>query len=130
MKTFIGRITSDATVNTTKNDKQVVNFCIIENHSYTTKEGERREEKNFYNCAYWRSTGVAKYLTKGTLVEINGNLTVDAFLNKENKPKASLKVHVSEIVLLAKPSNKQVKHDETKVTESEAVTEPVDDLPF
>ena len=128
MKTFIGRITSDAKVNTTKKDQQVVNFTIIENHSYTTKQGERREEKNFYNCAYWRSTGVAKYLTKGTLVQIDGNLTVDAFLNNQQQPKASLKVHVSQIAFLAKPSNK--KSENVTTSTAPATPDATDDLPF
>ena len=128
MKTFIGRIAKDATVNTTKKTgKDVVNFTIIENHRYTTKEGDRREEKNAYQCAYWRSTGIAEYLTKGTLVQVEGHLNADAYTDKEGNVKPNLRVHAVEIVLLAKPNAKK---QTAKTNEPEEVTEPVDDLPF
>src|SRR6266542_844493 len=99
MKTFIGRITRDATVSTTKSGKKVVNFSIAENHSYTPKEGERVKITTYYTCAYWRSTGVAEYLTKGALVEISGNLSLREYTDKNGNTKAVLNVHVNDITL-------------------------------
>lgn len=130
MKTFVGRITKDATVNKTKKDTEVVNFSIVEKRIYFTKEGDKKEEKNFYNCAYWIGTAVAKYLTKGTLIEVHGHLTADAYIDVNGKAKPQLKVHVIEIILHAKPNNKQAQENEQPVTQPEEVTEPVDDLPF
>jgi single-strand DNA-binding protein len=75
MNTIVGRITKNAEINTLKNDKQVVNFSVAINDSYKTKDGERKEQTTYYNCSYWISPNVAKYLTKGTLVELSGRIS-------------------------------------------------------
>lgn len=39
-----GRLTRDAEVRTTSQDKQVVNFSVATNDSYRNKQGERVEQ--------------------------------------------------------------------------------------
>ena len=39
-----GRLTRDAEVRTTSQDKQVVNFSVATNDSYKNKQGERIEQ--------------------------------------------------------------------------------------
>lgn len=130
MKTFVGRLTRDAKTNKTKSNTEVVNFSIVESRTYKTKEGERREEKNFYSCAYWRGTTVADYLKKGTLVELHGHLKTEAYIDYDGKPQPGLKIHVNEIIFHAKPTNKQEQESKQPATQREEVAEPVDDLPF
>ena len=72
MNTIVGRITQNAKINTLKNDKKVVNFSVAINDSYKTKQGERKEQTTYYNCSYWINAKIAKFLTKGTLVELSG----------------------------------------------------------
>jgi single-strand DNA-binding protein len=142
MQVLIGRITTDAKVNALKDDKQVVNFSIALNHSYKNKEGDRKEQTTFVNCAYWRNTTIATYLTKGTLVEVAGHLTANAYTDMQGKAKASINFHTNEITLHGKAKaaeeTEQVKKSKKKIsrktsdTEPQAgeVTEPIDDLPF
>lgn len=46
------RLTGDAQVNTTSQDKQVVNFSVAINNSYKNKQGERIEQATFFDCSY------------------------------------------------------------------------------
>ena len=128
MQVLIGRLTADAKVATLKDERQVVNFSIAMNHSYTPKGGERRKQTTFVECAYWVSTGIAKYLKKGLLVELYGNLTVDAYTSLQGTVKGVLRFHVNSIQLHGNVGleNKTPAHETTAAD----VTEPVDDLPF
>ncbi|MFT4152894.1 single-stranded DNA-binding protein [Parafilimonas sp.] len=94
---IIGRLTGDAKINTTPNDKQVVNFSVAVNDSYRNKQGERIEHTEYFNCAYWISINVAKALTKGTLVELTGRVSARAWVGKDGGLHASLNFHTSQI---------------------------------
>jgi single-strand DNA-binding protein len=97
METFIGRLTSNAQINTLKDERQVVNFSIAINNIYRAKnDDEQKKATTYINCAFWLSTKVAEHLTKGSIVEISGRLFVRAYLSG-NEPKASLNCHVNHI---------------------------------
>ena len=94
---IIGRLTRDAQISTLPSDKQVVNFSVAVNDSYRNKQGERVEHTEYFNCAYWISTNVAKVLTKGTLVELNGRVSARAWIGGDGEAHAALKFNTSKI---------------------------------
>ncbi len=96
---IIGRLTKDAQINTLPSDKQVVNFSVAVNDSYRNKQGERMEHTEYFNCAYWISTNVAKALTKGTLVELTGRVSARAWIGGDGEVHAALNFHTSQIQL-------------------------------
>jgi single-strand DNA-binding protein len=97
MNTIIGRVTKNAEINTLKNDKKVVNFSVATNDSYKNKQGERVEQTTYYNCSYWLSPNVAKILTKGSLVELSGRVSSNAWIGKDGEIKSGLNFHTSNI---------------------------------
>lgn len=118
-----GRVTADATVNTVKSGKKVVRFSIAINDSYKPKDSsEWKKLTTFVNCSYWLGEGIAKYLTKGLLVELQGRISVSAWTNAKGEPRGSLDLHVNSIKLHGKGS--------TEIAETSAVTEPAEGLPF
>ncbi len=128
---IIGRLTRDAEVRTTSQDKQVVNFSIAINDSYRNKQGERIEQTSYFDCSYWISPNVAKILTKGALVELTGRASTRAWTANDGELRASLNFHTATIKLhgggkktdnILDISNQEKR----KVTEQETV----DDLPF
>ncbi len=122
-----GRLTADAKVSTLKDGKQVVNFSVAVNDSYKPKGSEvATKVATYFNCSYWINPGIASYLTKGTLVECYGRVSVNAWTNGEGEAKASLNFHVNNIKLHGK-SNATTK--ETVPAPAE-ITEPLEDLPF
>ena len=151
MQVLIGRLTENANVKTLTDDRQVVNFSIAMNHSFTPKGGEKQKRTTYAQCSYWLGTGIAQYLTKGTLVEVAGFISVDAYNNLQGEAKGVLKFHCNAIQLHGGGSKAngapgeidtgnqsetpagnsgKGKGKKKKVTNASEVTEPIDDLPF
>jgi len=122
------RLTGDAKVTTVKNNKQVVNFNVAINDNYKAKgSNEVTKIVTYLQCDYWVNPIIFPYLTKGTLVELQGRIGVNAYIGKEGEAKASLTFHVNTIKL----HGKAMANDESPVIVNSAVaTAPADDLPF
>lgn len=123
---LVGRLTANAVINTVKGDRKVVNFAVAINDRYKPTDGEAKEVTTFFNCSYWISTAIAAYLTKGTLVELNGRVSVNAWKNAEGEAKASLSFHVNGIKLHGKASMPE----KESVPGPEEIVEAIEDLPF
>jgi single-strand DNA-binding protein len=129
---IIGRITKNAEINSLTNSKQVVNFSIAINDSYKTKQGERVELTTYYNCSYWISPNVAKTLTKGTLVELTGRASSNAWIGKDGEIRSGLNFHTSNIKSHGggKKSNTDEQPTEKPQKANALIDETEDDLPF
>jgi len=122
------RLTGDAKISTLKNDRKVVNFSVAINDSYKAKgSNEPTKIVTYVQCNYWVNPGIAQYLTKGTLVELQGRVGVNGYTGKDGEAKATLTFHVNTIKLHGNAGTK----DEVPVKENiAAILEPADDLPF
>lgn len=128
---IIGRLTRDAQIRTTPQDKQVVNFSVAINDSYKNKQGERVEQSTYLDCSYWISTSVAKVLKKGTLVELTGRVSARAWMGRDGEPKAALNYHVSQIKFHGSSRKSEPLQATAKVDNNQLVPlEAADDLPF
>ena len=121
-----GRLTRDAEVRITSQDKQVVNFSVATNDSYRNKQGERIEQTTYFDCSYWITPNVAKLLTKGTLVELSGRVSTRAWTGNDGEPRAGLNFHTSQIKLHGGGKNSETAQATTSTNNSKAE----DDLPF
>lgn len=122
---IIGRVTRDAQVQTAAGGKEVVNFSVAVNDSYKNKQGERVDQTEFFDCAYWLTPKVAKMLVKGLLVELIGRVSASGWTDRDGNPRATLNFHVSSIKPLSAGASRSEVDDEVVV--AEAVE---DDLPF
>ena len=123
------RITADAKVNTLQGERQVVNFNVAINDRYKSKDSsEVKNVATFIQCAYWINPAIAKYLTKGTLVELYGRIGVNAYKDMQGEPKASLTFHVNNIKLHGK--GKTTEAENVPVPSTSDIKEPLEDLPF
>lgn len=128
---IIGRLTRDAEVRTTSQDKQVVSFSVATNESYRNKQGERIEQTTYFDCAYWISSKVATLLTKGTLVELTGRVSTRVWTSKDGEPRAGLNFHTSNIKFHGGIKRNEAVQASTKFTSSKVTAEGTeDDLPF
>ena len=121
-----GRLTRDAEVRTTSQDKQVVNFSVAINDSYKNKSGERIEQTTYFDCSYWITPKVAKLLTKGTLVELSGRVSTRAWTGNDGEPRAGLNFHTSQIKLHGGGKKSETAQATTSTNNNKAE----DDLPF
>lgn len=122
------RLTGDAKISTLKNEKQVVNFNVAINDSYKPKgSNETTKIVTYVQCDYWVNPGIAQYLTKGSLVELQGRIGVNPYTGKDGEAKATLTFHVNTIKLHGSSSTK----NESPAKTTEPAKEPAaDDLPF
>jgi single-strand DNA-binding protein len=120
---FTGRVTSNAVVKTVKDDRQVVSFSIAINDQFKRKGNDVPiKTALFINCSYWVNTAVVTILTKGAIVELEGRLSLNAYVIGD-EAKATLQAHINTIRLHSK-GNGGVE------IEPAAITKPVEDLPF
>ncbi|MDB5230784.1 MAG: single-stranded DNA-binding protein [Chitinophagaceae bacterium] len=121
---MFGRLVSQAEVKKLKDDRQVISFIIALNDTFRSN-GETKKRVTYVDCSYWRSLGVAPYLSKGAMVEIAGNIGVNAYLNKEGIAKARITFHVNDLKL-----HGSKKDDEPASENPSELTKPLEDLPF
>jgi single-strand DNA-binding protein len=128
---FTGRVTANAATRTVKEDKQVVNFTVAINQRWKTKDGEKKEKTAFVDCAYWRHAGLAEYLTKGAVVEIQGWMEAQAYQSTTHGLQARLSCTCDTIKLFtpAAKNQEQAKKEEAKPVTTGANPDE-DDLPF
>lgn len=90
---LVGRLTRDPELRYLSNNTPVANFTIAINRLFTNQSGER--EADFINIVVWRkqAENVKKYLTKGSLVGIDGRIQTRSYENQEGK-----RVYVTEVV--------------------------------
>ncbi|WP_316795536.1 single-stranded DNA-binding protein [Pedobacter agri] len=128
---IIGRLTRDAEVRSVSADKKVVNFSVATNDSYKNKQGERIEQTNYFDCAYWITPNVAKSLTKGTLVELTGRVSARAWQGSDGETHAGLNFHTSQIKLYGGGKKTGGDKPEGKAENANAPKQGEDDdLPF
>ena len=126
-----GRLTRDAEVRTTSQDKQVVNFSVATNDSYKNKQGERIEQTTYFDCSYWITPNVARLLTKGTLVELTGRVSTRAWTGNDGEPRAGLNFHTSRIKLHGGSRRTETVQAPTQSKSNKfTAQETEDDLPF
>ncbi|MBP6024914.1 single-stranded DNA-binding protein [Ferruginibacter sp.] len=121
---IVGRLVNDAVVKQLKDERKVVNFSIAVNDYYKQRGSEKGVQTTlFINCSYWLSTAFNERLTKGSIVELNGRLYLNAYTSHEGEAKATLNCHVNTIKL-----HHTLKQADAKPKEEK---QPVsDDLPF
>src|ERR1700743_2193532 len=101
-----GRLVADAAVRNTNNGREVTGFRLAINHRYVSN-GEKVEETTYVDCAYWRTTAIAPYLTKGMIVQLQGRMSASAWVSKDGELRAGLNFHTNEINLLTGSAKKE-----------------------
>ncbi len=90
---LIGRLTRDPDMRFTQSQKAVCSFNLAVNRNFTTQSGER--EADFINVVCWGRTAenVSKFLSKGSLVAVDGRIQTRNYDNAQGQ-----RVYVTEVV--------------------------------
>lgn len=89
-----GNLTRDPEMRSIGGDRAVTNFTIAHNSRYKTADGEQREEVVFIDCEAWGRQGeiAGQFLTKGSMVIIEGRFKQDNWTDKEGQKRSKLKL--------------------------------------
>ena len=93
---LMGNLTRDVELKSIQGGSTVARIGLAVNRNFTTQSGEKREEVCFVDCEAWGRTGetMAKYLSKGRPVFIEGRLKLDQWEDKEGNKQSKLRVVV------------------------------------
>jgi single-strand DNA-binding protein len=100
--TFVGRLGRDAVLKTTPNGNVVASFSV----AVDDRVGKEKITL-WVDCSMWgdRAQKLVGYLTTGTMVGVNGQVSVRAYADKLGEPKAVMALRVDNVSLLG--SNQQ-----------------------
>lgn len=86
---IMGNLGQDAQVSA---EHAVINFTVAVTEKWMDKNNEKQEKTHWVRCAYWRKDPekLAKYLTKGTKVLVEGQPSASAYLKDQVTPTGSL----------------------------------------
>jgi single-strand DNA-binding protein len=124
-----GRLTANAEVRRTKNNKELVSFTIVDNDRYKTKTGEKKEDATFFRCSYWITTSVAEYLKKGMIVTLSGRVGINSYQKRDGDFIAELTFLTNHIRIVAKGSSQDTTTTVAAIPAG-TNTDSKDDLPF
>lgn len=93
---LMGNLTRDIEIRQTPNGHSVGNIGLAVNRRFKSSDGQDREETTFVDCEAWGRTAevMAKYLSKGRPVFIEGRLKLDQWQDKDGGNRSKLKVVV------------------------------------
>jgi single-strand DNA-binding protein len=111
----IGRLGRDPEMRYTPSGRPVTTFSVATSRTWTTSEGERRVETEWFNIVAWGSLAeiCKQYLTKGQVVYIEGRLQTRHWDDNEGNKHTSVEIVANEMIMLSEKRES----DETPVAE-------------
>ena len=112
-----GRLTRDPEVKAIGENNMVAKFTVAVNRNYKDKDGNRPAD--FIPCEAFGKTAefISNYVTKGRLVEVDGEMRVDQYQNEEGENRTFTKCHVNTLNALdsAKSANEESTATNTEI---------------
>ena len=92
-----GRLTADPELRHTPSGVAITSFRLASDTGRKTKDGQKIT--NFIDCVAWRAQAefVSKYLTKGRLVLVEGELTSRNYEDKDGNHRKATEITVSSV---------------------------------
>lgn len=142
----IGNIGQDARISDV-NGRKAINFSVAHNEKFTDAKGQKVERTVWVSCSMWRESSqsleVAKYLTAGTRVYVEGRPGIQLYRDKANNQAAAITLNVGMLELVggqkqdnAAPSGQQTQaaapHNDAPFPTGDDFygNQEKDDLPF
>ncbi len=138
----IGNLGSEPEMRFTPNGRPVTSFSLATNWRYTTAEGERREETEWFSVVAWGKLAEQcnQFLTKGRLVYVEGRLRMHTWEGQDGQKRYRNEIVADRVSFLDRqavaplPEEKAEegeKVEEVEKAEESGVTEvEPEDIPF
>jgi len=147
---LIGNLTRDPELKYTPAGTAVCTFGIATNRSWTTADGQTKEDVQYHRIVAWQKLAelCGKLLTKGRKVYLEGRLTYRSFTGKDGAPRSITEIVLEDFIVFGdgrknadspapeqEAASKEAKPSEEKkeeVVNSSTGNEDVnpDDIPF
>lgn len=103
---IIGNVGSDPEMRFTPNGNPVTSFRVATNRVYTTPEGERKEETEWFSIVTWSrlAENCNQFLTKGQRVYAEGRLHTRLWESPDGQKHSRTEVIANRVIFLDKRS--------------------------
>lgn len=128
--TIIGNLGNEPEMRFTPSGRPVTSFRVATNWRYTTPEGERKEETEWFSIVAWGRLAEQcnQFLTKGRLVYVEGRLRLRTWDGQDGQRRARNEIVADRVKFLDRQA--AVMTVENKTEESETGEIEPDDIPF
>ena len=98
----IGNVGRDPEMRYTPNGTAVTSFSLATNRVYTTGDGERHEETEWFRISAWGRLAEQcnNYVTKGMKIYAEGRLKSDTWTGDDGQTRVSLEISADKVVFL------------------------------
>ena len=134
----MGNLTRDPELTYTQGGTALCKFPLAMNEKFKDKDGNIKEDVCFVDITVWgkHAENCNKYLSKGSLVQVDGKLKLDTWTDKEGQKRSRHGITANSVQFLPSGGNNQEKkteprQEEKRVTQSNEPPFPSDDeIPF
>jgi len=128
--TIIGNVGGEPEMRFTPNGKPVTSFSVATNWVFTSPEGERRQETEWFNVVAWNRLAEQcnQFLGKGRLVYAEGRIHTRSWESQDGQTHSRIEVIANRVIFLDRKGAAPLS-DEKPEESGVAELEP-EDLPF
>lgn len=126
--TIIGNVGSEPEMRFTPNGRPVTSFTVATNWVYTTPDGERKQETEWFNVVAWNRLAEQcnQFLAKGRLVYAEGRIHTRSWEGQDGQQHSRMEVIANRVIFLDRRAVAPLPED--RVYDGEAASdERVDD---
>jgi len=129
---LIGNLTRDPELKYTPNGTAVCTFGVATNRSWTTQDGQIKEDTQFHRIVAWQKLAelCGKLLTKGRKIYMEGRLTYRSFTGKDGQQRTIAEIVLDDFIVFDGGKKPVVAGaPEGKTEDSVAPTQPTPQAP-
>ena len=111
--TIIGNVGSEPEMRFTPNGRPVTSFTVATNWVYTTPEGERKQETEWFNIVAWNRLAEQcnQYLGKGRLVYAEGRIHTRNWEGQDGQQHSRIEVIANRVIFLDRKASGSFSED-------------------
>ncbi|MBP9691442.1 single-stranded DNA-binding protein [Candidatus Woesebacteria bacterium] len=118
--TILGNLTRDPELKYTPNNTAVCTFGVATNRSWTTADGQSKEEAQYHRIVAWQKLAELcnQFLTKGRKVYLEGRITYREYLDKSGQQRNITEIVLDDFIVFS--DGKKVGAEEAGTQETES----------
>ena len=124
----IGNVGTEPEMRFTPNDNPVTSFRVATNHTYTTPEGERKQETEWFTIVTWNRLAELcnQFLFKGRRVYVEGRFHTDTWESQDDQRHYRSEIVANQVLFLDRRSTTPSPEERAQ----KAGTGEPEDIPF
>jgi len=132
---IIGNVGTEPEMRFTPNGNPVTSFRVATNRVYTTPEGERKQETEWFGVVSWNrlAENCNQFLTKGRLVYVEGRLHTRTWESQDGQKRSRAEIIANQVLFLDRQALAPLPEERgtgEKVEEADIGELEPEDIPF